>query len=74
MNTQSVMRGLSSKSGVTLRLSVGQLSSPDELRLTKTQIHKIARAKASVKGVHINLYKTQIGIHGAWSIWCEYVC
>lgn len=63
---QSVTRALSSKSGVTLWLSVGQLSVPDKLRLTETHFQRIARAKACVKGVHIKLYETQIGKQGGF--------
>ena len=62
----SLARALSSKSGITLRLAVGQLSGPHKLMLTKTQINKIARAKASGKGVDIKLSKTQIGKQGGF--------
>ena len=61
---ESLARAVSRKSGVTLRLPVGQLSGPHKLMLTKTQINKIARAKASGKGVDIKLSKTQIGKQG----------
>lgn len=61
---ESLARAVSSKSGITLRLPVGQLSGPHKLMLTKTQIKKIARAKASGKGVDIKLSKTQTGKQG----------
>lgn len=63
---QSLARAVASRTGVTIRLPIGQLSGSHKLMLTKTQINKITRAKASGKGVDIKLSKTQIGKQGGF--------
>ena len=47
--------------GITIRLSHSELTGPDELMLTKTQIGRIGKALSSGKGVDIKISKTQIG-------------
>ena len=46
---------------ITIRLSHNELTGPDELMLTKTQIGRIRRSLNSGKGVDIKISKTQIG-------------
>ena len=46
---------------ITIRLSHSELTGPDELMLTKTQIGRIRRSLTSGKGVDIKISKTQIG-------------
>ena len=46
---------------ITIRLSHSELTGPDELMLTKTQIGRIRRSLSSGKGVDIKISKTQIG-------------
>ena len=47
--------------GITIRLSHKQLTGPDELMLTKTQIGRIQKSFTSGKGVDLKISKTQIG-------------
>ena len=47
--------------GITIRLSHNELTGPDELMLTKTQIGRIQKGLTSGKGVDIKISKTQIG-------------
>lgn len=47
-------------SELTLRLKHSQLSGPDELMLTKTQISKITKAASNGTGANIKISKTQI--------------
>ena len=49
------------RQGITIRLSHSELTGPDELMLTKTQIGRIGKALSSGKGVDIKISKTQIG-------------
>ena len=46
---------------LTIRPSHSELTGPDELMLTKTQIGRILKSQASGKGVDIKISKTQIG-------------
>ena len=46
--------------GITIRLSHNQLTGPDQLMLTKTQIGRINRGLTSGKGVDLKISKTQI--------------
>ena len=46
--------------GITIRLSHSELTGPDELMLTKTQIGRINRGLTSGKGVDLKISKTQI--------------
>ena len=47
--------------GITIRLSHSELTGPDELMLTKTQIGRIQKSFTSGKGVDLKISKTQIG-------------
>ena len=46
---------------LTIRLSHSELTGPDELMLTKTQIGRIQKSFTSGKGVDLKISKTQIG-------------
>ena len=52
---------LKKREPITIRLSHSELTGPDELMLTKTQIGRINRGLTSGKGVDIKISKTQIG-------------
>ncbi len=52
--------------GVSLRLAFGQLSGPDQLMLTKSQINKIVKAKQTRRGVDVKLSKTQMSKQGGF--------
>ena len=54
-------KALKHREPITIRLSRSELSGPDELMLTKTQIGRIKRSLKSGKGVDIKISKTQIG-------------
>ena len=54
-------KALENKQPITIRLSHSELTGPDELMLTKTQIGRIGKRLASGKGVDIKISKTQIG-------------
>ena len=45
---------------LTIRLSHSELTGPDELMLTKTQIGRIQKSYNSGKGVDLKISKTQI--------------
>ena len=47
-------------SAITIRLAKNELSGSDELMLTKTQINKLNKARATGKGSDIKISKTQI--------------
>ena len=48
------------KSLITLRLSHNELSGPNEIMLTMTQIKRIQKAASQGKGVDLKISKTQI--------------
>ena len=54
-------KALEKREPITIRLSHSELTGPDELMLTKTQIGRIKKSFASGKGVDIKISKTQIG-------------
>ena len=54
-------KALEKREPITIRLSHSELTGPDELMLTKTQIGRINRGLTSGKGVDIKISKTQIG-------------
>ena len=54
-------KALEKREPITIRLSHSELTGPDELMLTKTQIGRISRGLSSGKGVDIKISKTQIG-------------
>ena len=56
----TLAKALMNKSAIVLRLSFGELSGPDELFLTKTQIGKIQKANKAKKGVDLKISKKQI--------------
>ena len=63
---QSLTAAVRAGRAVTLRVSHPQLSGPDRLMLTVTQINKIGRAKAAGRGVDLNLSKTQLSKQGGF--------
>ena len=54
-------KALEKREPITIRLSHSELTGPDELMLTKTQIGRIKKSLVSGKGVDIKISKTQIG-------------
>ena len=54
-------KALQKREPLTIRLSHNELTGPDELMLTKTQIGRIRRSLTSGKGVDLKISKTQIG-------------
>ena len=63
---QSLTAAVRAGRAVTFRISHPQLSGPDLLMLTATQINKIGRAKAAGRGVDLRLSKTQLGKQGGF--------
>ena len=61
---QSLAAAVRSGRGVALRLSASQLTGPDKLKLTTTQISRIRKAKAGGRGVTLQLSKTQLSKQG----------
>ena len=57
---QSLVTAVRAGRGVTLRLSTSQLTGPDKLMLTKTQINRVRNAKAAGRGANLRLSKTQL--------------
>ena len=56
----SLAKAIKTGSELTLRLKKNQLSGPDELLLTKTQVNKIQKAAANQLGVDIKISKSRI--------------
>ena len=54
-------KALERREPLTIRLSHSELTGPDELMLTKTQIGRIQKSFTSGKGVDLKISKTQIG-------------
>ena len=54
-------KALQKREPLTIRLSYNELTGPDQLMLTKTQIGRINRGLTSGKGVDLKISKTQIG-------------
>ena len=56
---------------ITMRLSNSQLTGPDEMMLTKTQINRMRKAKANGLGVDLKISKTQIrkAVKEGRSVW-----
>ena len=63
---QSLTAAVHAGRAVTLRVSHPQLSGPDRLMLTVTQINKIGRAKVAGRGVDLRLSKTQLSKQGGF--------
>ena len=59
--TIKLAKALEKREPITIRLSHSELTGPDELMLTKTQIGRIEKSLLSGKGVDIKISKTQIG-------------
>ncbi|PFX29617.1 Pulmonary surfactant-associated protein D [Stylophora pistillata] len=57
---KKLAKAYTSQSAITLRLSHNELSGPDEMMLTKTQINRIQKAASTGKGVDLKISKTQI--------------
>ena len=58
---RKLAKALEMRQPLTIRLSHSELTGPDELMLTKTQIGRINRGLTSGKGVDLKISKTQIG-------------
>ncbi|PFX13109.1 Pulmonary surfactant-associated protein D [Stylophora pistillata] len=58
---KKLAKAYNEKSAITLRLSHNELSGPDEMMLTKTQINRIQKAASLGKGVDLKISKTQMG-------------
>ena len=58
---RKLAKALKNREPITIRLSHNELTGPDTLMLTKTQIGRINRALTLGKGVDIKISKTQIG-------------
>ena len=58
---RKLAKALEKREPLTIRLSHSELTGPDELMLTKTQIGRILKSQASGKGVDLKISKTQIG-------------
>ena len=54
-------RAIGHNYAITIRLSKNELSGPDELMLTKTQINKIKKSVKNGVGTEIRISKAQIG-------------
>ena len=57
---EKLSRAYNNNSAITIRLAGNKLSSPHELRLTKTQINKLRKAMSQGTGSDIKISKTQI--------------
>ncbi|PFX17101.1 Collagen alpha-4(VI) chain [Stylophora pistillata] len=57
---KKLAKAYASHSAIALRLSHNELSGPDEMMLTKTQLNRIKKAAAGGKGVDLKISKSQI--------------
>ena len=57
---EKIARAFKKKCQTTLRLTNSQLSGPDELFLTKTQVQKLEKAKKNGSGSDITISETQM--------------
>ncbi|PFX15495.1 Collagen-like protein 6, partial [Stylophora pistillata] len=57
---KKLAKAYNEKSAITLRLSHNELSGPDEMMLTKTQINRIQKAASQGKGIDLKISKTQM--------------
>lgn len=64
-------KAYNNNSAITIRLAKNELTRPDELTLTKTQINKIQKAMKSGNGVDVTISKTQIrkAVQQGGSLW-----
>ena len=64
-------KALEKREPITIRLSHSELTGPDELMLTKTQIKRINKSMASGKGVDLKISKTQMAkvVQKGGSLW-----
>ena len=68
---QKLSSAYNNNSAITIRLANNELSGPDELMLTKTQINKLKKAKIQGVGSDIKISKTQLrkAIKQGGSVW-----
>ena len=64
-------RALRNNSAITIRLSNSELTGPDQLMLTKTQINRLKKAMQNKTGADIKISKTQIrkALQQGGSLW-----
>ena len=72
---QNLSRAYNNNSAITIRLANDELSGPDKLMLTKTQINKLKKAKSQGVGSDIKISKTQIrkAIKQGGSLWSSLI-
>ena len=72
---QKLSRPYNNNSAKTIRLANNELSGPDELMLTKTQINKLKKAKSQGVGSDIKISKTKIrkAIKQGGSLWSSLI-
>ena len=68
---KKLSRAYNNNSAITIRLAKNELSGPDELMLTKTQINKLKKAESQGVGSDIKISKTQIrkAVKQGGSLW-----
>ena len=68
---KKLSRAYNNNSAITIRLAKNELSGPDELMLTKTQINKLKKAESQGVGSDIKISKTQIrkAVNQGGSLW-----
>ena len=72
---QKLSRAYNNNSAITIRLANNELSDPDKLMSTKTQINKLKKAKSQGVGSDIEISKTQIrkAIKQGGSLWSSLI-
>lgn len=72
---QKLPTAYNNNSPITIRLANNELSGPDELMLTKTQINKLKKAKNQGVGSDIEISNTQIrkAVKQGGSLWCSLI-
>ena len=68
---EKLVKALSNKSAITIRLTKSDLTGNDELMLTKTQLKRIKKAMNNSTGVDLKISKTQIShlVQKGGSLW-----
>ena len=68
---EKLVKALSNKSAITIRLTKSDLTGNDELMLTRTQLKRIQKAMKNKTGVDLKISKTQIShlVQKGGSLW-----
>ena len=72
---QRLAKAYNNNSAITLRPSSDELTGPDQLMLTRTQINKVKKSMSQGTGVDVKISKSQIrkAVQHAGSLWSSLI-